>query len=68
MPLKKKEYYRIEAIRIMLSPILLFVIAWFSIQQGWIHESQVPIVWTIILLETSAHFLAVILVYFASKF
>ena len=61
--MKKNDYYKTEVIRILLFPILLWLVASLLIDQGHVKTEDAPILWIIIAIETVANFTAVVLVY-----
>jgi hypothetical protein len=62
--MKKKDYYKIETIRIILYPILLLLVTAFCVSQGWVKPEYSEIVWIIIVIQTLASLLAIGIVYF----
>jgi len=65
--MKKKDYYRIETVRIILYPILLLLLTAFFVSQGWVKPEYSEIVWVIIIIQTLASLLAIGLVYFLKE-
>lgn len=66
--MRKKEYYKIETVRILLFPVFLLLVAAFFINQGWVTEEQAGIVWNVILISVIAHLLVIGVYYlFAEK-
>lgn len=61
--MKKKEYYKIETVRILLFPFVLLLIGWFFISQGWVSAEEAGIVWKVLLIYALAG-LATIGVYY----
>jgi len=62
--MKKKDYYKIETIRIILYPILLLLVTALFVSQGWVKPEFSEIVWIIIIIQTLASLLAIGIVYF----
>jgi len=65
--MKKREYYKIETIRIILYPILLLLLTALFMSQGWVKPEYSEIVWVIIVIQTLASLLAIGLVYFLKE-
>jgi hypothetical protein len=65
--MKKKTYYKIETIRILLYPILLLLLTAFFVSQGWVKPEYSEIVWVIIVIQTLASLFAIGLVYFLKE-
>jgi hypothetical protein len=65
--LRKKEYYKIETVRLLLYPIFLVLVAIFFISQGWVTPEQAGIVWAVIIIQTLASLLAIGAYYFLEK-
>jgi len=57
--MRKKEYYKIETIRILIYPIFLLLVGWFFINQGWVTPEQAGIVWNVIIINVIASLLAI---------
>ena len=62
--MKKKDYYKIETIRIVLYPILLLLTTAFFVSAGWVKPEYSEIVWIIVVIQTLASLLAIGVVYF----
>jgi len=67
VPMRKKEYYKIETVRILLYPIFLFLVAWFFVGQGWVKPEETGIVWSIILINVIASLLSIGVYYFIAE-
>jgi hypothetical protein len=65
--MKKKEYYKIETVRILMFPIFLVVTAWFFISQGWVKPEEAGIVWSIIAINVIASLLCIGVYYFVAE-
>ena len=65
--MKKREYYKIETVRIILYPILLLLTTAFLVSVGWVKPEYSEIVWVIIVIQTLASLLAIGIVYFLKE-
>jgi hypothetical protein len=65
--MKKKDYYKIETVRMLLYPILLLLTTAFLVSAGWVKSEYFGVVWVIIGIETLASLLTIGLVYFLKE-
>lgn len=65
--MRKKDYYKIETIRILLFPIFLVLVAAFFISQGWVTQEQAGIVWNVIFIQIIASLLSIGVYYFFAE-
>jgi membrane protein DedA with SNARE-associated domain len=54
--MRKRDYFRLEVLGTLLQPILLIVITYFFVAQGWVHNSDV--LWEVVMITTVASLLS----------